>query len=109
MKKVEPRRIDAFELWCWRTLESPLDCMEIQPVHPKGISPGCLLVELMLKLMLQYFGLLMEDLTHLEKTLLLGKIEGKERMRQQRMRLLDGIIDSVDMGFGELQDLVMDR
>ena len=58
VKKVEPRRIDAFELWCWRTLESPLDCMEIQPVHPKGISPGCLLVELMLKLMLQCFGLL---------------------------------------------------
>ena len=73
IKKVEHRRIDAFELWCWRRLESPLDCKEIQPVHPKGNSPKYSLEGLMLKLKLQYFGHLMQGT---EKTLKMGKIEG---------------------------------
>ena len=79
IKKAESQRIDAFELWCWRTLESPLDCKEIQPVHPKGVSPGCSLEGLMLKLKLQYFGHLMRRADSFEKTLMLGKIEGRRR------------------------------
>ena len=79
IKKAERRRIDAFELWCWRRLESALDCKEIQPVHSKGDSPGCSLEGLMLKLKLQYFGHLIQRADSFEKTLMLGKIEGRGR------------------------------
>ena len=85
-----------------KTLESPLDCKEIQPAHPKGVIPGCSLVGLMLKLKLQYFGHLMGRDDSFEKTLMLGKIEGRRRKGRQRMRWLDGITDSMDMGLGGL-------
>ena len=99
-KKSEHRRIDVSELWCWRRLLSPLDCKEIQPVILKEISPGCSLEVLMLKLKLQYFGHLMRRADSLEKTLILGKIEGRRRRRRQRMRWLDGITDSMNMDLG---------
>ena len=102
IKKAERWRIDAFELWCWRRLENPLDCKGIQPVHPKGNQSEYSLEGLMLKLKLLYYGYLMQRTDSLEKTLMLGKIEGRKRRGRQRMRWLDCITDSMDMSLGKL-------
>ena len=110
IKKAEHQRIDALELWCWRRLlRVPWTARRSNQSILKDISPGCSLEGLMLKLKLQYFGHLMQRADSFKMSLMLGKIEGKRRRGQQRMRWLDGITDSLDMGLGRFQQLVMDR